>query len=290
PAGAVAGTEPLGDVYALTLLLVYSALFSFSAYLLLAVTRSLRRVQERILLAHEELERLSEQRKSFLYIAVHNLKAPVGAVTMLLDNMRAGLAGETTETQRDWIDRCRKRLDELSRFMADLQTLSSLETDIIDSVFHPVDVPSIARSLVDEYRDVAASHGQALGTDIRGVVPRVLGHDRLLREALVNYVTNAIKYSPRNGHITVGVRSEPPVVRVEVKDDGPGIPPGENDRLFREFARLPPRDGEAPTEPGTGLGLAIVRRIVAAHGGRVGVESEPGAGSTFFLELPALRD
>ena len=152
PGGAVTGDGALGSLHALTLIVVYGMLFSFSAYLLLALARSFGRLQHRVLLAHDELQRLSDQRKNFVHIAVHNLKAPLGAVTMLLDNLRAGLAGDTTEKQREWIDRSRRRLDDLSDFMADLQTLSSLETDIIGSVFTNVDLTAVVRNLVEEYQ------------------------------------------------------------------------------------------------------------------------------------------
>ncbi|MBK6404751.1 MAG: hypothetical protein IPF66_06790 [Holophagales bacterium] len=108
PVGAVAGDGPLDARYAFTILVVNGSLFAMSAFLLLAITRSLQNLEQRMRLANGELVRLSQQRKDFLNIAAHNLTAPIGAVTMLLDNMRGGLAGATTEKQRDWLDRSLK--------------------------------------------------------------------------------------------------------------------------------------------------------------------------------------
>jgi len=290
PVGAVAGADRLGGRHALTLLVVHAILFWASALLLLSLVRSLRSVEQRIRLANAELSRLSQQRKDFLHIAAHNLRAPLGAVTMLLENMRAGLAGETTERQRDWLDRGLRRLGDLEAFMTGIQTLASLESDIIKTQFGPVGLAEIAERLVGDYADVAAAHGQRLTLEVPDSVPPVVGHERLLQEALVNYLSNALKYTPDGGRIVVRVLHRPPLVRVEVSDDGIGIAQEDQARLFQEFVRIADQGPESVKVKGSGLGLSIVRRIALAHGGRTGVESEKGRGSTFFMELPALRE
>jgi signal transduction histidine kinase len=285
PRGAVAGVDRLGGLHALTLVVVHGVLLWASAFLLLGLVRSLRSVEQRIRLANAELRRLSQQRKDFLHIAAHNLRAPLGAVTMLLDNMRAGLAGATTVMQRDWLDRSLRRLADLGDFMTGIQTLASLESDIIRTQFTHVELPRLAARLIEDYADVAAAHQQRLTLEVSERVPPVVGHERLLQEALVNYLTNALKYTPDGGRIVIRVLSRPPLVRVEVPDDGPGIAAADQARLFQEFVRITGPDSAAIK--GSGLGLSIVRRIALAHGGRTGVESEPGKGSTFFLELPS---
>lgn len=290
PVGAVAGTAPLTDLYALTLIVVYGMLFALSAFLLLGLNRSLRRVERRILLANAELNRLSQLRKDFLHIATHNLRAPLGAVVMLLQNMRAGLAGPVTDKQQDWLDRGLRRLDDLSDFMANMQTLSALETDIIQSQFTHVDLTEVATRLVEQYQDVAEAHRHRLTLELTGPVPHVLGHERLLREAIVNYITNAIKYTPDGGVIVVRVLDRSPLVRVEVSDTGVGVARADQERLFQEFVRLANAAPETGQVKGSGLGLSIVKRIAVAHGGVTGVDSQPGRGSTFYMELPALHD
>ncbi|MCC6130083.1 MAG: hypothetical protein IT186_09145 [Acidobacteria bacterium] len=290
PFGAVAGYEPLDARYALTILVVNGSLFAMSAFLLLEITHSLQNLEQRMRLANGELVRLSQQRKDFLTIATHNLRAPIGAITMLLDNMRSGLAGETTEKQRDWLDRSLKRLEDLSEFMKGIQTLASLESDIIKTQFSRVDLGVVAGRLVEEYDDVAAQRRHELVLEVPDRVPSVVGHERLLQEALVNYVTNAIKYTPDGGRIVVRVLSRPPMVRVEVSDNGIGITPEDQARLFQEFVRIPGPGSKLTKTKGSGLGLSIVRRVVLAHGGQSGVESEAGKGSTFYMELPAVVD
>jgi signal transduction histidine kinase len=290
PVGAVESTGPLTPTYVLTLLVVYGMLFGLCMFLLLTVTRSLRRIERRMQLANAELTRLSQQRRDFLNIAAHNLRAPVGAVSMLLENMRSGVAGCITDKQRDWLDRCLRRLGRLTDFMSEIQTLSSLETDIIKNAFGPVDVADLARRLVSDHVDVAEERGHSLTVEVPEAVPRVVGHEHLLREAMVNYLTNSIKYTPNGGTIVVRVLHRDPMVRIEVQDNGIGISEEDQARLFREFVRIPTR-GTAVDEPaGSGLGLSIVQRIALAHGGRTGVVSAPNQGSTFYLELPALRE
>lgn len=291
PIGAIAGDGPLTDLYALTLIVVYGMLFALSAFLLLGLNRSLRRVERRILLANAELNRLSQLRKDFLHIATHNLRAPLGVVVMLLQNMRSGLAGEITDKQRDWLDRSLRRLDDLSDFMINMQTLSALETDIIQSQFSHVDLTEVVHRIVEQYQDVAEAHHHRMTLEVPGPAPSVLGHERLLREAIVNYITNAIKYTPDGGEIVVRVLDRSPVVRVEVTDNGIGVAPEDRNRLFQEFVRISNPTTEVGTVKGSGLGLSIVKRIALAHGGITGIESPPdGRGSTFYLELPALHD
>lgn len=290
PAGAVASVAPLEGRFALTLLVVYAMLFGLTCFLLLGLTRSLRRGERRIYMANAELGRLSEQRRDFLHIAMHNLKAPLGAVKMFLENLQAGLAGPLNDKQGEWVGRSLRRLDELSDFMSDMHTLSSLESDIIAAQFTRVDLEQLLARLVEEHRDLAEQRGQSLRLEVRRPVPPVVGHPRLLREAAVNYLTNALRYTPAGGHVEVRLAWRAPHVRLEVADDGEGIAPADQARLFGEFVRLRKPAGPGEPERGSGLGLSIVKRIALAHGGRVGVDSEPGRGSTFFLELPPLLE
>lgn len=287
PAGAVPSTGELEWQYALTLLTVYALLLGLIAFLMVTLASALRRSETQLCDANSRLERLSQMRRDFLHIALHNLKSPIGAATMLLGNIREGLGGPTTDQQRQWLERSLSRLDGLSSFIRDLQVLASFESGLIGSQTVPIDVSALLRSLVDEHQDLAAQRRHRLSLEDPTDTVYVLGIERLIREAIVNYITNAIKYTPDGGTITVKASRDDQdrYVRIEVRDTGIGINPEDRERLFREFVRLKTGDQVATLE-GSGLGLSIVKRVIEAHGGTVGVESAPGRGSTFFLLLP----
>ncbi|MGD0094028.1 MAG: HAMP domain-containing sensor histidine kinase, partial [Planctomycetota bacterium] len=257
----------------------------------------------------------SAMRRAFLHIALHDLKAPVGATVMLLENLASGLGGPLTGQQAHWTQRAQARLQELLAFIRDLGLLAELETSRVEALAGPVDLGALVRKVVEQHQDLAQQKRHSLRTEVAAGLPPVHGVERLLHEAVANYLTNAIKYTPDGGAIVARVlecgalaplSSSRPGVRVEVTDTGCGIAPADQGRLFNEFVRIAPQaalecgpDESAPLSAsasgprppvapisGTGLGLSIVRRIAEAHGGRVGVLSQPGQGSTFFMELP----
>ncbi|MCK5483939.1 MAG: HAMP domain-containing histidine kinase [Gemmatimonadetes bacterium] len=281
----ITGAAPLDGRYAGMLLAVYGLLFGTASYMLVTLSRALQVGEAQMQATLVALERVSALRRDFLHIAVHNMGAPVGAVSMFLQNLRDGLAGPLNEKQEGWVDRALLRLDGLSHFLVDLRVLATLEAGRMEEEMSAVDVSPLLAELVDEYQDIAAARQQNLVLEAEAELT-VWGNERLLREAVVNYITNAIKYSADGGCIAVHGERIADIVRVTVEDDGPGIAPEDQTKLFAEFQRLAqPDDSEAPS--GTGLGLSIVRRIAEAHGGSVGLESRPGEGSRFYLDLPA---
>ncbi len=286
PAGAVEGTGPLDGRFAMTVVVVYGLLFGFLAFLLTSLTAVLRRGERRIRLANAELMRLSEMRKDFLQTALHNLKSPLGAVTMFLSNLKEGLAGPVAEKQVEWLDRSLHRIEGLSEFLENMQTLASVSAGMIEAEAKEVDVAAILKELVEENQDLAQARGHSLSIKLPRALPPVIGFARLLREAVVNYVTNAIKYTPDGGTIEVRATHHQGIIRIEVEDNGPGISEEDTESLFQEFVRLAREGLPASKENGSGLGLSIVKRIVEAQGGEVGVDAELGKGCTFYMELP----
>jgi signal transduction histidine kinase len=270
---------------ACTLVAAYALLLGLTSYSLVDLTGRLRERESQLHQAIAESTRLSELRKDFLRIATHNLKSPVGAVTMQLENLRSGLLGPVGEAQVHAVARCLERMQGLSKFMYDLQTLSQLDDKAIGAQHVEFEVAPMLTTLVEEYREVAQGQGIELTADLPCVLPRIRGVERLVREAVVNFVTNAIKFTPRGGHVHVRAEQHGDLVRIAVQDDGCGIAPEQQARLFQEFVRL----GKQDPNTGSGLGLSIARRVAEAHGGRTRVWSEPGVGSVFTIELPLPR-
>jgi signal transduction histidine kinase len=286
PIGAIAGTGPLDGRYAFTVLAVYGTLFGLVSFLLLGLAAMLREGERRLYDANVRLGRLSDLRRNFLQVTLHNLQSPIGAVAMFLKNMRGELGGPVTERQKEWIDRSLQRLDGLADFLHDLQIVSRLEAGDIDAQMTEVDLAGMLRGIVEEYRPLASEHGHDVVLKLPRTLPPARGIERLLREAVINFVTNAIKYTPEGGRIVVRAAGHDGTVRVEVEDNGIGVAPMDRERLFHDFVRLKRSDTPSSGAVGSGLGLSIVRRIIETHGGRVTVRSTVGRGSTFGIELP----
>jgi signal transduction histidine kinase len=278
PLGAVApGTDT--DVRLLvTRLFAYGVLIEGTTFLTTGITRLLRDGELRLREAADELKRLAALRRSFVHVVMHDLRTPVGAAITLLDSVQSGLGGP--EDRQRWIDRAHARLRSALDLMGDLRVLADLETEPLRHLMQPVDLMAVIRSAVDEQADLAQQRRQNLQTRLPGALPSVTGIERLLRQAVANYISNAIKYSGEGSDIVVQAYRVDGRVRVAVTDNGPGLSPAEQTHLFHEFVRANRRVA------GTGLGLSIVRRVAEEHGGKVGVTSQPGRGSTFWLELP----
>jgi signal transduction histidine kinase len=172
-----------------------------------------------------------------------------------------------------------ERLNELISNFLDLQRLKLRP--------EPPDVASIAvEPLLRETADLfgAASMKHRVVLDCAPGIPDVIGNHGQLHQVLVNLASNAVKYSPEGSTITIGARAGEESVTIWCRDEGMGIPAEKQEMIFERFYRIDNTDRRMVG--GTGLGLALVREIVAAHSGRVWVESSPGKGSTFYVQLP----
>jgi signal transduction histidine kinase len=267
-----------------TVLVVYGLLTSVTTVLSTGIVRLLRENEQGLRMARERLERLADMRRSFLHVVLHDVRGPVGTVVAMLEGLEGGIDGELASAQRQRIGRARARLGSLLELLRGLRVLADLETESLDHLMAPVDVRSTVAATVDDHLDAAEQKGQRLRAELPADLPRVRGIERLLREALANYIGNAIKYTDVGGEIVVRASLPGTWVRIEVSDNGPGIAAEDQAELFHEFSRVGKRRNKVA---GLGLGLSIVRRIAEAHRGRAGVVSQVGQGSTFFLELPA---
>lgn len=269
-----------------TVLFVYGLLTTVTTVLTTGIVRLLRTSEQGLRLASERLERLADMRRSFLHVVLHDLRSPVGTVVAMLDGMGSGLDGPLSDAQKSRLGRAAARLRSLLELLRGLRVLADLETENLDGLMAPFELRATLAAVLEDYLDAAEQKQQTLTSALPDSLPALTGIERLIREALGNYVSNAIKYTQPGGSITIRAAPAGDTVRIDVVDNGPGITPEDQRRLFQEFARAGAGRGRAG---GLGLGLSIVRRIAEAHHGRAGVESKPGRGSTFFLELPVGR-
>jgi heavy metal sensor kinase len=227
------------------------------------------------------LERSFAHLRRFTADASHELRTPLTALRSVGE---VGLHGSRTiEDYREVIGTMLEEADRLSRLADDLLTLARAETGQTQLRFEPLDLSSLAREVCERLSVLAEERGQTLET--RAHSPLIVCGDRpALRQALLNLVDNAIKYSPERSQVIVQVGSGPAGEWVEVKDEGPGIPAEDRERIFERFYRID--SSRSRGMGGTGLGLSLVKSIAEAHAGRVELETEKGAGSVFRLVLP----
>lgn len=287
--GAVTG--PLPPRLGLEVMAVYALVPLTLAGLLIPTARWIRRTQVTLEEQRDALAEHSRLRRDFLRLAVHNLRSPVAASLMHIDNMVAGRGGRLTETQLRWAERIRQRLTGLLDTLEGLQTLGLTEVADLQAYVEPVDVPEVLRSLSGEYGGQAGARGLELVIQAPPDLPKAAGIPVLIREAVANYLTNAIKYARAPGRAilrcsAVGTGRDRRV-RIEVEDQGPGIPEVDRGRLFHEFVRLPSPAGDEGAAPGVGLGLSLVRRIAQVHRGAAGMTPSAEGGSLFWVEFPA---
>ncbi|NQU42794.1 HAMP domain-containing histidine kinase [bacterium] len=284
PVGAVPTAELADTRYVLTVLVVQAVMIAVTLFFLTNLMRFLRRGDAQLREANLEITRFSEIQRNFLRIAVHDVKAPVGAAQSFLYNLQAGIGGEINEKQAKLIAGALRRLDGVTALVHDFEVLTTLETFRLDEQGQAVDIATLIREIVLENQDLAEIRSHSLELELPATLPSVIGIERLLKEAVANLVNNAIKYTPNGGRIRVRAFPFQDQVRIEVEDNGIGITPEEQDRLFQDFSRL--RKKDAPKAEGSGLGLTIVRRIAEMHGGQATVKSDGQTGSTFIIDLP----
>jgi signal transduction histidine kinase len=229
----------------------------------------------------EELARLSELRDDLVSLVSHELRSPVASLQAAAETLRRRVEELAPEQRDALLDVVADESRRLAGLVADVLDTSRIDSGTFTYTFAEVDVGEIVRETVAA---AELAHAAArISFEISPPVPPVRADRERIRQVLTNLVENAVKYSG-DGAVGATVSAADGHVHVDVADDGPGIDPEHHELIFEKFGRV---FGEGPTLPGSGLGLFISRSIAEAHGGTLEVRSEPGAGSTFSLVLPA---
>lgn len=232
-----------------------------------------------------EIARAQTVRTDFVANVSHELKTPVGAVGLMAEAIES--SADDPESVRYFSGKLKKESQRLGALVQDVIELSRLQSADLVVSSTLVDMGSVIAEAVDRNRLTAEDKNIELL--VGGHVQRpVHGDPELLVTALHNLIENAIRYSPENTKVGIGVAVKNDTVRISVKDQGPGIPEDEQDRIFERFYRIDP--ARSRQTGGTGLGLSIVKHIVGLHGGEVALWSQPGSGSTFTIVLPTLDE
>lgn len=236
--------------------------------------------------AKNEIGKLEEDRElflQFLSMVAHDLKAPVGAVESYLKVMLRGTPGPLTEKQRRWLERSIDRLEGMLELISDLLDVSRLEAGQMDMEMEPTELIPVLSNCVETARGLASQKGIIITSEVQPELPTIYGSGRRLVQVIDNLVSNAVRYTPEGGAITIRAGVEGDEILVTVEDEGSGIREDAMPHIFEDFYR-----GDRDAE-GTGLGLSICKRVIELHGGRIRAQSPvpgTGKGARFSFTLP----
>ncbi len=237
-----------------------------------------------------ELRRIERVRRDFVANISHELRTPLTSIKLLAETLTSG-AIDDPATMRDFATQVEREADHLAQLVDELLDLSMIESGETKLALQSIDPAVVVEACVGRIGPVA----ERREVSVRRVAPepsqdRALADPSRLGQALLNLAHNAVKYSQPGGEVRLGWTTLGERIRFTVADDGIGVPEAHQGRLFERFYKVDrsrARDRETERLGGSaGLGLAIVRHIAEAHGGSVGLTSEEGVGSTFWIEVP----
>jgi two-component system, sensor histidine kinase and response regulator len=226
-----------------------------------------------------QLEQANHQHQALMRLVAHELRTPLS--TLSVRAKLETLASGSDNDPQSLASVVARNVSRMVRIIDDLVDASNIDLGTLTADRQTIDIIEVARSAVDEARLMAPQHQVALKAPTR---LEVHGDPRRLEQVIVNFLTNAIKYSPRGSTISVLVEVAAGVAKVAVSDHGIGLSESDQARVFDRYFRAGPGQQQAE---GMGLGLHVCKHIIMLHGGRIGVQSELGQGSTFWFSLPA---
>ena len=241
------------------------------------------------------LRRMERVRRDFVANISHELRTPLTSIKLLAETLTSG-AVDDPATTKDFATQIEREVDHLAQLVDELLDLSTIESGATTLSIEPLDPETVVAACFERIAPVAERRDITVHRFSQRTTPGVhaLGDPGRLSQALLNLAHNAVKYSHHGGEVRIGWDATDDRVRFIVSDDGIGIPDAHQARVFERFYKVDrsrARDQDVEQLGGSaGLGLAIVRHIAEAHRGSVGVSSEEGVGSTFWIEVPRAGD
>jgi len=256
----------------------------------IALTETLLRGQRLFVAAVRDITEkraLERVKNEFVSTVSHELRTPLTSISGALALMAKGTAGELPDKALGLVAIARSNCDRLVRLINDILDLERIEAGELVFEFSSVPIKRLLDRAIAENLDYAAKFQVTLEQQGDTVDAAVWGDEHRLLQVLTNLISNAVKFSPAGGTVSVSTSRADGTLHLAVTDRGRGIPEAFKSRIFQKFAQADATDSRQ--KGGTGLGLSIVKSIVERHGGRIGFESEWGVGSTFHVDLPEKR-
>jgi signal transduction histidine kinase len=263
------------------------ALLLVAAYVLAVTARRTIRQRRELADANVRIADANQAKSQFLASMSHELRTPLNAVIGFADVLGQRMFGELNPRQAEYVNDIIGSGRHLLSLINDILDLAKVEAGRMQLEPNAFSLREVLGNGVTMVRERAANHGIALSLDVAPDVDVITADERKVKQVVFNLLSNAVKFTPDGGRIAVSATRTKGEVQIAVRDSGVGIAPNDQARLFKEFAQT--ADGRHAAE-GTGLGLTLAKRFVELHGGRIWVDSQVGAGSTFTFALPSLLE
>lgn len=233
---------------------------------------------------YQAVQDANESKSQFVSIVTHELRVPLTSIKGYTDLIRQGVVGPVNENQKEFLNVIRNNSDRMAALISDLSDISRIERGILklDPVFIPLH--GYVDETINRLKPNLEEKSQLVNIHVPASLPKVYADPNRLVQILTNLISNASKYTPEKGTITIHAMKTEKQVRVEVIDNGIGISQDDQAKLFSQFFR-----SESPTvreQAGWGLGLNVTKRLVETMEGSIGLSSQSGKGSTFWFTLP----
>ncbi len=251
-----------------------------------SVTIIVSDVTDRVIAARTEsaLQRIKEEKdraNKFIVSLSHEMKSPLTTVVALADLLGLNDRGNLHPDQIERINVVQQNADRLTLLVNDFLNISKMQAGTFESKPSKFQIAELARDLETSFEPIATVHDQLITVTVPDEHQFATADRELLRQAIMNLLTNASKYSPPKTNVSLDIWVDERDLRITVTDEGSGIPHGERDSVFEPYSQLSNHDIQ-----GTGMGLAIVQQIVELHHGKVWVEDGVGGGTSFAIWLP----
>jgi len=246
---------------------------------------------------YAEVQRANDAKSEFVSFVAHELKNPMTSIKGYTELISKGVVGPITEAQSNFLNTIRSNVERMSTLVSDLNDNSKIEAGRLRLDYKAVDLPFIVDDVVRSTSGQVSEKKQTVELEVAENLPKVWADPTRVGQVLVNLVSNSNKYTPEGGHITIGAQlsdnqwdpeGADQVVHVWVKDNGIGITPEDQEKVFQKFFRSD--DSKAREAPGTGLGLNITRSLVEMQGGRIWFKSEFRKGTEFHFTVPVIEE
>ena len=229
------------------------------------------------------LRREEAMRADFIAMLSHEIRTPLTSIRESVDLIGDGTFGDINDQQKKFLSIAEKETVRLTDMLTRLMSVSRMESESLELSYEEMDCAQLIQSTVERLEPTAQAASINIATQLPDQTMTCSCDPGHVQQLLLNLIGNSIKFSPKGGTVTVSLFADNAEIRMNVTDEGPGIPANEQGRIFHKYYRDP---SVRESIDGVGLGLAIAKRIVDEHGGRIWIESEPGSGSTFCFTLP----